>query len=206
MTHTVEDSTTEITPAKRAPFLTTRQLTTVGLLGGITALLGLTGYGFINLVFMKATIMHIPTIIGAIMEGPRVGMLIGLIFGCFSLLQNIIAPTLMSIVFINPLISVVPRVLLGLIAFLVYRSMPGPTAVRVAVSALVTSLSNTAMVMGGTYLLYAKEFAEMRHIPVENVINIIIGICTVNGIPEAIGAAVVVTPIILVLQRSRRRR
>ena len=205
MTHTADEAPQQTAPT-RTPFLTTRQLTTVGLLGGITALLGLTGYGFINLVFMKATILHIPTIIGAIMEGPRVGMLIGLIFGCFSLLQNIIAPTLMSIVFINPMISVVPRVLLGLIAYWIYHSMPGPVAVRVAVSALLTTAANTAMVMGGTYLFYAKEFAEMRHIPVENVINIIIGICTVNGIPEAIGAAVIVTPIVLVLQRTRRRR
>lgn len=189
----------------KTPFLSVRQMTTVGLLGGITALLGLTGYGFIHLVYMKATILHIPTIIGAILEGPRVGMLIGLIFGCFSLWQNIIAPTLMSIVFLNPIISVLPRVLIGFIAYWLYRSIPGKAVIRIAVSAFVTTIAHTVMVMGLTYILYAKEFAEARHIPLDNVINIIIGICVANGIPEAIAAAFIVTPILVVLHKVRQR-
>ena len=189
----------------KTPFLSVRQMTTVGLLGGITALLGLTGYGFIHLVYIKATILHIPTIIGAILEGPRVGMLIGLIFGCFSLWQNIIAPTLMSIVFLNPIISVLPRVLIGFIAYWLYRSIPGKAVIRIAVSAFVTTIAHTVMVMGLTYILYAKEFAEARHIPLDNVINIIIGICVANGIPEAVAAAFIVTPILVVLHKVRQR-
>ena len=198
------DERPNVAPPTKRPFMTVRQLVITGLLGGITALLGLTGYGFIHLIYMKATILHIPTIIGGIVEGPRVGMMTGLIFGCFSLFQNIVAPTLMSIVFLNPLISVLPRVLLGLIAYLVYRAMPGAQAVKIAVSALVTSMMNTIMVMGLTYILYAKEFAEMRHVPLDQVVNIIIGICIANGIPEAIGAAVIVTPIVLVLLKTRK--
>ena len=54
-------------------FLNIRQLTVSGLLAGITIFLGLTGYGFIPLVVMDATILHIPTIIGAIAGGPKVG-------------------------------------------------------------------------------------------------------------------------------------
>lgn len=188
----------------RKNFLSVRQLTTVGLLGGMTALLGLTGYGFINLVYMKATILQIPTIIGAILEGPRVGMLIGFIFGSFSLFQNIMVPTLMSVVFLNPLISVLPRILLGLIAYLVYRFMPGPNAVRIGVSAFVTTAMNTIMVMGLTYLIYAKEFAAARHIPLDQVVNIILGICIANGIPEALTSLVVV-PIVLVLLKTRKK-
>ncbi len=194
-----------ISAPRKTPFLTVKQMTTVGLLGGITALLGLTGYGFIHLVYMKATILHIPTIIGAILEGPRVGMLIGFIFGCFSLWQNIVAPTLMSIVFLNPIISVLPRVLIGLIAYLIYRVMPGKSVLRIAVSAFVTTILHTVMVMGLTYVLYAKEFAAARHIPLDNVVNIIIGICVANGIPEAIAAALIVTPILVVLHKVRRR-
>ncbi len=204
-TEVQKEEPAHIEAPKKKPFLTVRQLTTIGLLGGLTALLGLTGYGFIQLPFMKATILQIPTIIGAILEGPRVGMLIGLIFGCFSLFQNIVAPTLMSIVFLNPLVSVVPRVLLGLIAYLVYEGMPGSKPFRIGVSAFVTTAMNTVMVMGLTYLLYAQEFAEMRNIPVENVINIIIGICIGNGGPEAITATLVTVPVVMVLFRTRKR-
>ena len=45
------------------PFMSIRELTVSGLLAGITIFLGLTGYGFIPLIFMNATILHIPTII-----------------------------------------------------------------------------------------------------------------------------------------------
>ena len=101
--------------------LGTRQLTIVGMLSAISVVLGLTGYGFIPLPFAKATIMHIPVIIGAIIEGPIVGMLIGLIFGLFSILQNIMAPNILSFALINPLVSILPRILIGLTSYYVYN-------------------------------------------------------------------------------------
>ena len=55
------------------PFMSIRELTVSGLLAGITIFLGLTGYGFIPLIFMNATILQIPTIIGSVVAGPCVG-------------------------------------------------------------------------------------------------------------------------------------
>lgn len=97
-----------------------RKMTIVGILGGISAILGLTPLGFIPVGPTKATIMHIPVIIGAIMEGPVVGGLVGLIFGLFSVFQAIMNPTPVSFVFLNPLVSVVPRVLIGIVSYYVY--------------------------------------------------------------------------------------
>ena len=45
-----------------------RQITMVGMLSAISIFLGLTGLGFIPIPPVKATIMHIPVIIGAIVE------------------------------------------------------------------------------------------------------------------------------------------
>ena len=64
---------------------TVKQLTTIGLLSAICIFMGITGLGFIPLPFMKATIMQIPVIIGAILEGPIVGATIGLVFGLSAL-------------------------------------------------------------------------------------------------------------------------
>ena len=47
----------------------TRQITVVGVLSAISIVLGALGIGFIPLPMAKATIMHIPVIIGAILEG-----------------------------------------------------------------------------------------------------------------------------------------
>jgi uncharacterized membrane protein len=78
---------------------TARKIVITGVLGAISAVLGLTPLGFIPVGVTRATIMHIPVIIGAITEGPTVGGLVGLIFGLFSIFQAIANPTPVSFVF-----------------------------------------------------------------------------------------------------------
>lgn len=103
--------------------LTIRRMTTIGILGAISIVLGLTPLGFIPVGPTNATIMHIPVIIGAIIEGPVVGGLVGLIFGLFSIFQAITRPTPVSYVFLNPLVSVLPRVLIGIVSYYVYNTL-----------------------------------------------------------------------------------
>ena len=79
-------------PAQRT-FLSIRQLTVAGFLSAITIFLGLTGYGFIPLVIMNATILHIPTIIGSLTAGRKVGMIVGFMFGIFSFIRSLQAPS-----------------------------------------------------------------------------------------------------------------
>ena len=58
----------------------TRRLVLIGALGGISIFLGISGLGLIRLPIFSLTIMHIPVIIGALLEGPIVGIAVGLIF------------------------------------------------------------------------------------------------------------------------------
>ena len=81
-----------------------RQLTVIGLLSALTVVLGVSGLGFIPIPPIYATILHIPTLIGALLEGPKIGMVIGFIFGSYSLVQNMVQPNIMSFVFLNPII------------------------------------------------------------------------------------------------------
>ena len=62
----------------------------VGVLSSISIMLSMTPLGFIPLGPLNATIMHIPVIIGAILEGPLVGITVGLIFGATSLLRDLL--------------------------------------------------------------------------------------------------------------------
>ncbi|MDZ5252320.1 ECF transporter S component [Clostridium sp. LIBA-8841] len=101
----------------------TRKLVIIGMLSGISIFLGLTGLGFIKIPPVNATIMHIPVIIGAIIEGPIVGGLIGLVFGLFSMYQAFTAPMPTSFMFWNPIIALVPRILIGVVSYYVYASM-----------------------------------------------------------------------------------
>lgn len=184
----------------------TRQLAVVGMLSSICIILGMTGYGFVPLPTAKATIMHIPVVIGAILEGPIVGMTIGLIFGLFSIFQNITAPNILSFAFLNPLVSVVPRVLIGLTAYYAYRLIKTDNQmIRIGAGAAVGALTNTVGVLSMLYLLYAAEFAKARGINPETVLKVVYGIATVNGIPEAIISVIITVPIVLAIKKARRQ-
>lgn len=188
---------------------TTRELTIVGMLAGITVLLGVTGYGFIPLPMMKATILHVPVIIGALLAGPRVGAAVGFLFGCFSIFQAITSPVVLSFAFLNPLISILPRVLIAVGAYYLYiglRKVIRKDMFCLAVAAFAGSAINTIGVMGGIYILYARHFAEICHIPVHHVADLILGICAMNGIPEAIVSALITVPIVTVLHHTLQKK
>ncbi len=100
-----------------------RKMAIVGILGALTAILGMTPIGLIPVGPTKATILHIPVIIGAIMEGPVVGAFVGLIFGLFSIYSAITSPTPISFAFLNPLVSVLPRILIGITSYYVFKAL-----------------------------------------------------------------------------------
>lgn len=109
-----------------------RQIVIAGALSAISILLGVTKLGFIPFFLgTSVTIMHVPVIIGAILEGPLVGTVIGLIFGVFSLIWAYIGPNGPGdIYFQNPFISILPRLFIGLMAYLAYRLVKKQTASR----------------------------------------------------------------------------
>lgn len=97
-----------------------RKLIITSILGAITVALGFTPLGFIPLGILNATTLHIPVIIGAIVEGPLVGALVGLIFGISSIMRSIMNTTPLTPFIMNPLVSVLPRVLIGIFAGYTY--------------------------------------------------------------------------------------
>ncbi|MCB2356602.1 ECF transporter S component [Clostridium estertheticum] len=183
----------------------TRELTTIGMLSAVCVVLGLTGYGFIPLPGFKATIMHIPVIIGSIIGGPIVGMTIGLIFGVFSIIQNITAPNILSFAFINPLVSVLPRVLIGLTSYYVYKLSFGKNEnLRIGLATVIGSLTNTFGVLTMVYILYAAKFAVSKGIDPSIAAKTIYGLAIINGVPEAIIATIITIPVILAIKKIRK--
>ena len=82
----------------------TRWLTSVALMAAIVILLANTPLGMIQLPIIKATTVHIPVIVGAILLGPLAGAVLGGVFGVCSLISNTMAPTLLSFAF-SPFMS-----------------------------------------------------------------------------------------------------
>jgi uncharacterized membrane protein len=121
---------------------------------------------------MKATIMHIPVIIGALIEGPIVGAAVGLVFGLFSIYQNIAAPTLLSPVFMNPIVAIIPRVLIGIISYYVYKFIKNKfnnSKVAYGFAAAAGTITNTVGVLGLTYILFRDQYAVLKNLSSEAV-------------------------------------
>jgi uncharacterized membrane protein len=128
-----------------------RKIVVAGALGALSIALFLTPFGYIPwLAGASLTVMHIPAIIGAVLEGPVVGTIVGGIFGITALITAATAPKgPIDVFFVNPLISVLPRLLVGLAAWAVFKAFRGKRAAVAAASAgIAGSLTNTVFVLG----------------------------------------------------------
>jgi len=196
----------------------TRSMVSVALMAAIVILLANTPLGMIQLPIIKATTVHIPVIIGAVLLGPAAGAFLGGIFGVCSLISNTQAPTLLSFAFSPFLsttglagavkalwISIGCRVMIGVVAGWFYRWMKKlsvPKGIALPLTGFIGSMTNTVFVMGSIYFLFAKQYAEVKNVGMEAVFGLVMGTVTASGIPEAIAAAVLVTVITAALLRS----
>ncbi len=175
-------------------------------------MLSLTPLGMIPLGPINATIMHIPVIIGAIIEGPLVGIIIGLIFGLTSLFRALTMPTLTNFVFLNPLISILPRILIGITAyysFELFRKILKDEKRAGFISATISSLVNSIGVLGMIYILYgqmyAKAFSELTGDALKSANVLLFGTFITNSIPEAVVAGFIVSAVCTILYKKSKK-
>jgi len=188
-----------------------RYLTQLALLIGIVIVLANTPLGMIQLPITKATTIHIPVILGAILLGPAAGAILGATFGICSLVSNTIAPTLLSFAF-SPFmsttglsgavkalwISVGCRVLIGVAAgwlWIALKKLKWNDLAALPLVGFVGSMVNTVCVMGSIYVLFAQQYAQAKDVALTAVFGLVMGTVTASGIPEAIAAAVLVAVI-----------
>ena len=184
----------------------TRWLTSVALMAAIVILLANTPLGMIQLPVIKATTVHIPVILGAVLLGPMAGAVLGGVFGICSLISNTTAPTLLSFAF-SPFmsttglagaikavwISVGCRVMIGVGSgwlWILLRKLKVNTSIALPITGFAGSMLNTILVMGSIYFLLAAEYAGARNVAVDAVWGLILGTVTASGIPEALAGAV----------------
>jgi len=166
--------------------MSTRKIVISGVLAAIAILLGVTRLGFIPVPTAagNATIMHVPAIIGGIMEGWVVGGIIGTIFGIFSFLQATVP------LFKDPLVAIFPRIFIGITAYFTYVALKKVNEyLALIVAAAVGTLTNTILVLGMAVL--------RNYMPLPAALTVVV----VNGIPEIIVAAIVVVAVVAAWKR-----
>ncbi|MCC3870083.1 ECF transporter S component [Terrisporobacter mayombei] len=189
--------------------LNVRRMTIIGVLSAISIMMSMLPFiGYIPIGPIKATIMHIPVIIGAIIEGPVVGATIGLIFGLTSLWNAITQPVLLSPLFINPLVSVLPRILIGIVAYYVYQGVYKVSKKVYAsgfVAGIMGSLANTAGVLGMIYILYADKYLALMEQQGSSAGKLLFGVVLTSGVPEALIAGLIVSAVSVALIRKGKK-
>lgn len=203
----------------------TRYMALLAMLCGILLVMGMTGIGFIPLPVIKATTMHIPVILGAVLLGPGAGAVLGALFGLCSIWANTVTPGLLSFAF-SPfmssegLVGVVKsiwialgcRTLFGFAAgwlWKLMRKISKNDYVALPVTAAISTIVHTSLVMGSIYMLLTQQYAEAKNVALSAVFGLIMGTVTASGIPEAIAAAILVTVIgkaLLRIQSKMKKR
>ncbi len=188
-------------------------LVQVAMISAIIIIMAFTPFlGYIPLGFTRATIIHIPVIIGSIMLGPKKGATLGFVFGLTSLINNTMNPTVTSFVF-SPFYSLgevsgglgsliicfVPRILVGVTPYYMYhwvlklcKDKKKGLNIALASAGVVGALTNTLLVMNLIYVFFKDAYASANSVASDAVYAFILSIIGINGIPEAIVAAIIV--------------
>ena len=196
-------------------------MVSVALMAAIIIVLANTPLGMIQLPIIKATTVHIPVIIGAVLLGPAAGAILGCVFGICSLVSNTMAPTLLSFAF-SPFmsttgltgvvkalwISIGCRIMIGVVAgwlWILLKKFNVNQTIALVVTGFAGSMTNTIFVMGSIYILFAQQYAQAKEVAITAVWGLIMGTVTASGIPEAVAAAVLVLALGKVLLKFMKR-
>ena len=206
-----------------------RQMVITSMLSAITAVLTFTPIGMIPLPppLPSATTVHIPVLVAALVEGPAVGLVVGLVFGVCSLIRAWeVGMVGLTLFFRNPVISVLPRLVVPLAAVAVWmlwkkivRNNAVTDKIGAAIAAAIGAVTNTVLCLGLIVLVYGADLTAMLNEMVaagnadaaylNNAGAWLVAVVGLpNGIAEALVAAVIVpmikTAVDVVSHRTRR--
>lgn len=186
------------------------RMVATAMLIALVALLGFTPLGLIPLGFVYLTILHIPVIIGTIVLGLGPGMVLGLSFGIVSTIKmftapsGLVAPLMGANLFYSIVMCIIPRLLVPLFTWLVYKVIAGKRQKRVIAvpfAAIAGSVTNTVFYLGLMYIFYrltgldVVKLAEGLGVAGLGFLGIIGAIAGGGGGLEAVAAAIISTPI-----------
>jgi uncharacterized membrane protein len=166
--------------------------------------------GYIPMGPLSLTFIQVTVIIAAIVFGMKEGAIIGGIWGIITFVRAFIAPTslIAPIVFTNPLVSVLPRILIGVVAAYAFHQLLSEKlneTVRMSVAGVLGSLTNTVLVLGFIYLFYRVPYANFLKIDMDQLLPALLTIVATNGITEAILSGILTPIISKPLIRLRKR-
>ncbi|KRM87826.1 ECF transporter S component [Lacticaseibacillus thailandensis] len=171
--------------------------------------------GYISLGGISITTLHLTVIVGAVVLGTSYGTALGAVWGLSSWIMAFVRPSdvLTILLFRNPIIAFLPRILAGLVAGVLFNQLLPRVrtgvggSIKMAIAGIGAALTNTLLVVALTWVFYASKAAALigHGANTSNFGWVMLALLGVNAIAEVIMAGVI-TPILgQALIRFRRR-
>jgi uncharacterized membrane protein len=182
-------------PHDRRLQLSTYDLVVAGVFGALAIVLALTPLGMIPVPnpTEAATSLHLPAIVAGILAGPLVGAMVGLVLALSS--WYLYSASFMTFAGGNLLLALLaafmPRILIGVLSYSVYRALRRWPPLAAGVAGLVGTLTNTFGVLGLLIWLGELPVALLApifsmNVPIEAALAIVVTIPTVAAL-RAVG-------------------
>ncbi len=182
--------------------LSTRSIVVAGVLLAVAIVLAVTGLGYFPVpnISDSATIMHVPPIIGGVLEGPLVGVLVSAVFAVDAYIRFGALFT-GAPAYLPFLILFFPRLLIGVGAWFAYdRLKGGNEIVALTVAGIAGTLTNTVLVVG-LALIFWDSIPAFQGVPREAFVVSVIP----QAIFETILAAIVTVAVVAAWKRLQTR-
>lgn len=154
--------------------------------------------GYISYGLIEITTLHILVILGAVLLGWKYGALLGFVWGVTCLVRAYATVIYLPFGFGNPLVSVLPRVCVGIVAGVcseaLFKTRLHKT-VSLGISTVAATLTNTVLVLSAMSVYCRNSFADT----LTAILQTLVG---VNGVIE-LAAAVIIIPAIYFALRPR---
>ncbi len=165
--------------------------------------------GYISVGPIEITTLHVVVIIGSVFLGWKYGALLGAVWGitCIFRAMTLAAANPAFEMFINPMISLVPRILVGMVSGAIFGALNKKLKLNgllsAGISAVVGTLTNTLLVLSAMYIFgqMIKNYNDIF----EMLKTIWLTIIGVNGTIELAAALIIVPTAYKALSKVYRR-
>lgn len=179
----------------------TKWMTYNGLLAAIIVVMAMVPFlGFLTFGAVAIQLISIPVIIGGILFGWKSATFLSLVFGLFSMFVAATRGGAGDLIFTNPLVSVLPRLLFGLSIVPIYNMVKGLVKnedLSAGITALLSTLVHSVVVIVALFIVLGIQTNSFN----TTFSSIIGALITVNVLVEALAAVIIVVPVVKALRR-----
>lgn len=199
--------------------LNVRRMAELALLMAIVLLMAYTPLGYLMTPWgIQITFIVVPVAVGSVILGPGAGAFLGLVFGLTSFaksFENTMGALMLQVSVLGTFtVSVLPRVLVGLLPGLIYRGLQKVKCLRPlnpSICCFLTPMLNTAFYMSTSYILFSETWLGVAAAAGYeggtglSLLAFMLGMVAVNGIAEAIACLLIGTAVCKALIRTLHR-